>query len=143
MDLQNTATEATPVEQQPEQAPMTRRAAKRAARKAGTTLKAVRKASKGSSKKAAKKDAAPKDGERLVQPDLSHYVTGKTEEGKRTIDIGDATAKQLRGLDLDAVYKLAAKALKVSESELRARYAKLNPGMQRMNLGNRMRAVSK
>ena len=60
-----------------------------------------------------------------------------------TLDIGDATAKRLRGFTLDEVYKLAAKELKESEKDLRARYRHLNPGMQRMNLGNRMRAAAK
>ena len=47
------------------------------------------------------------------------------------------------GFTLDEVYKLAAKELKESEKDLRARYRHLNPGMQRMNLGNRMRAAAK
>jgi hypothetical protein len=61
--------------------------------------------------------------------------------GHATMDNGDALAKKLRGVELDDVYEQAARILGVSESELRARYKHLNPGMQRMNLGNRMRAA--
>ena len=55
-------------------------------------------------------------------------------------DIGDEVATLLRKCEtLDDVYKAAAKFLAVPESELRARYGKLNNGQQRMNLGNKMR----
>ena len=67
----------------------------------------------------------------------------KTAGGNPSVDNGDALAKALRGAELDAVYAQAAKALGVPEAELRTRYAGLNPGMQRMNLGNRMRAAAK
>jgi hypothetical protein len=79
-----------------------------------------------------------------LKPNLDHYKVGlaKTAGGHRTVDIGDGTAKQLRGLDLDKVYAIAAKALGTPEKELRAKYAHLNPGMQRMNLGNKMRAAA-
>ncbi len=76
-----------------------------------------------------------------IQADLSYYKIGEanTATGRKTSDIGDATAELLRGKTLDEVYRLAAKKLGVDEQALRARYAKLNPGMVRMNLGNRMR----
>lgn len=66
----------------------------------------------------------------------------KSAGGHSTMDNGDALAKQLRGADLEEVYKQASKLLGESVTELKARYAKLNPGMQRMNLGNRMRAAA-
>lgn len=73
--------------------------------------------------------------------DLSAYVKATTASGNTSLNCGDDLAKKLAGKDLDAVYKLAAKTLDVPEKDLRSRYAKLNVGMQRMNLGNRMRAA--
>lgn len=56
-------------------------------------------------------------------------------------DIGDEVATMLRGCkSLEEVYQAGAKYLKVDLQELRDRYAHLNPGQQRMNIGNRMRA---
>ena len=69
----------------------------------------------------------------------AEYTVTKGDDGRRLIDSGDDVATQLRGMDLDDVYSTVAKALGVTEKELRERYAGLNPGMQRMNLGNRLR----
>lgn len=80
--------------------------------------------------------------------DCSNYVRkigGKTNvsnSGNATMDNGDALAKKLRGAALEDVYAEAAKVLGESVSALQARYKHLNPGMQRMNLGNRMRAAA-
>lgn len=81
--------------------------------------------------------------------DLSSYQAVKSAGGNSSLDNGDKLAKELRGLDLDGVYKKAAQVLGKDEAEaLFKRYNKrpdgkkpLNPGMQRMNLGNRMRAA--
>ena len=80
-----------------------------------------------------------------IRADLSHYKIGeaKTATGRRTIDIGDATAELLRGKSLDEVYKVAAKKLGESQQELREQYKHLNPGMVWMNLGNRIRHLGK
>lgn len=80
--------------------------------------------------------------------DCSRYVRkvgGKpnlSNAGNATMDNGDAVAKRLRGAALEDVYAEAAKVLGESVSALQAKYKHLNPGMQRMNLGNRMRAAS-
>jgi len=66
----------------------------------------------------------------------------KSAHGHATMDNGDDVAKQLRGAELDDVYKAASKLLGETQTALRERYKHLNPGMQRMNLGNRMRAAS-
>lgn len=89
-------------------------------------------------------NTAPTDS-RAVSPDLSRYTTHETRtaSGRRAIDRADATADALRGLDLEGVYLAASQTLGVPVPELKAKYQHLNPGMQRMNLGNRMRAVSK
>lgn len=77
----------------------------------------------------------------------SQYMQHKTKTGSGksyAIDNNDDTASALRGKDLDTVYTEAAAALKangedVTVASLKAKYANLNPGMQRMNLGNRIR----
>src|SRR5688500_9376697 len=80
--------------------------------------------------------------------DCSRYirkVNGKANvsaSGNATMDNGDPLAKKLRGVELDDVYAQAAKVLGESEAALRAQYNHLHPGMQRMNLSNRMRAAA-
>lgn len=91
------------------------------------------------------REKALADGVRLKRVgdkefDLSDYEAVKSAGGNSSLDCGDELAKDLRGMELDDVYKLAAKKLDMPEKVLRSRYAKLNPGMQRMNLGNRLRA---
>ena len=84
--------------------------------------------------------------------DVSGYVRVKTAAGRASLDSNDAVARELRGVALDAVYRRAAELLKrvgkepgrVSsiEAELRRRYGKLNAGLQRMSLGNRIRGAA-
>lgn len=80
--------------------------------------------------------------------DCSKYVrkvngrANLSNSGNATMDNGDALARKLRGAALEDVYAEAAKVLGESVSALQAKYKHLNPGMQRMNLGNRMRAAS-
>lgn len=90
--------------------------------------------------------AKPKiDGEdnRLIKADLEHYILHdtKTPAGRRHVDIDDNVANKLREVTLDQAYAYAAKVCEVPEAELRTKYKALNPGMQRMNLGNRLRSV--
>lgn len=72
----------------------------------------------------------------------------KTGSGKSyAIDNNDDLATELRGMELEEVYKLTVKRLaeegeKVTVAELKEKYDKLNPGMQRMNLGNRIRGAA-
>jgi hypothetical protein len=72
-----------------------------------------------------------------------HDKENKTAGGHVSVNNGDEIAKKLISKDLDTVYAMAAKALKEDEADLRKKYEHLNPGMQRMNLGNRMRAAAK
>jgi len=60
--------------------------------------------------------------------------------GRKSQDNGDSVALTLRSLTLEQVYSLAETASGTPEEEFRAKYEKLNPGMQRMNLGNRIRS---
>lgn len=73
--------------------------------------------------------------------DLSRYEKVKTAAGGVSYNNGDEVANLLQGKELDAVYKTVAAKTKVEESELRKKYKHLNAGMQRMNLGNRLRKV--
>jgi len=76
--------------------------------------------------------------------DLSRYFVSdiKTPTGRRTIDCADDVASRLRGLPIDQVYVEAAEALETTVEALSAQYAHLNVGMQRMNLGNRIRGAA-
>ena len=62
---------------------------------------------------------------------------------KSPVATGDDLAVVLAGHGLDVIYSAAAVVLSTDESELRQRYAHLNPGQQRMNLGNRIRSTWK
>ncbi len=74
---------------------------------------------------------------------IHEYTRGKTASGNVSYHCGDELAEKLNGKDLDDVYSFAASKLKVEEKELRKKYEHLNPGMQRMSLGNRLRAALK
>jgi len=58
---------------------------------------------------------------------------------KRSIDKGDNVAVLLRPLTLSDVYETVSSAANTSVADLRERFSHLNPGMQRMNLGNMFR----
>jgi len=58
-------------------------------------------------------------------------------------DVGDEAAVMLRGKSLDETYTAAARFLRVPENDLRTKYEHLNPGQQRMNLGNKIRFAIK
>lgn len=105
-------------------------AAKAAAREAAKAEREARRAAGG----------AP----RLVPANLAAYhfdKEKKTAGGNISVDCGDKLAVKLRGMSLEQVFAEAAMVLGEKESDLRTKYAHLNPGMQRMNLGNRMRAA--
>ena len=56
-------------------------------------------------------------------------------------DTGDEVALTLReAKTIEDVYRIGAKYLGVKVQELKDRYGHLNPGQQRMNVGNKMRA---
>lgn len=88
------------------------------------------------------KDQADEDA-RLIRADLSRYVVSdvKTASGRKAIDIGDDVASRLRGADLTDVYRAAAEATGQPMAALHRKYDHLNPGMQRMNLGNLIRGA--
>lgn len=65
---------------------------------------------------------------------------GKAPKEPRKAGPRDEVAMSLMGLTLDEVYAAASPVLGVPEPDLRAKYGHLNPGLQVMNLRNRMRA---
>lgn len=80
----------------------------------------------------------------LYLPQYTAYTTQMADgTKKRSIDKGDGVALALRKLTLDAVYAKASSATGISQVGLRDRFAHLNPGMQRMNLGNMIRKALK
>ena len=80
----------------------------------------------------------------LYLPQYTAYTTELADGSKkRSIDKGDDVALALRKLTLDAVYSTAASSTGISQRGLRDRFAHLNPGMQRMNLGNMIRKALK
>jgi len=63
--------------------------------------------------------------------------------GKTTQNCGDLVSERLLGKTLDEIYVEVAEALEADVDDLAARYEHLNPGQQRMVLGNRLRALYK
>lgn len=96
----------------------------------------------------AKRKAKTEGGSKLRsvggrEHDISSYDRIKLNNGRVSFDNGDVTAQKLRAKTLDEVYELAAKASDVSVRSLKDKYKNLNIGMQRMALGNRIRAAAR
>jgi hypothetical protein len=71
--------------------------------------------------------------------DKEKYGPGVSGSGKRTLNNQDPIAQALNGMTVDEVETLAQK-MKVEHND----YSHLNVGMQRMNIGNKIRgAVNK
>lgn len=80
----------------------------------------------------------------LLQSRAKEYVRDtehKTQSGNASVHCNDETANKLLGKTLDECYSIAATICEEDEGELRAKYGHLNTGMQRMNLGNKIRGV--
>ena len=71
----------------------------------------------------------------------STLQTVLTATGNKSLDNGDTIAQMLRGADLETVYKIGAKELGIPVEALKTKYGHLNPGQQRMNVGNRIRGA--
>lgn len=68
----------------------------------------------------------------------TRYVPTLSAKGKKSLCNGDPLALLLSGLDLPALFAMAASVGLVDCEE---RYQSLNPGQKRMNVGNRLRAM--
>lgn len=108
------------------------------------------KANKKAAKKPARAKDHPKNDDKLVPADLSRYTTHegvKTANGNRAVDIADEVANKLRGKAIEDAYVYVADRLSklkgedISAHSLKKRFGNLNLGMQRMNIGNMLRAA--
>lgn len=90
------------------------------------------------------------DSTKLLNPDLTKYTQHEvtTASGRKSVDINDTTAAKLRGCHLQDAYEIVAEEMIKLRGEgsvpvmlhaLHGLYDHLNPGMQRMNLGNSLR----
>lgn len=77
----------------------------------------------------------------VIRPDVEKYQKARAASGSYSQHNGDPVAVALQGANLDEVYSLASEVTGVPESDLHAKYDHLNPGQQRMSLGNRIRGV--
>lgn len=66
------------------------------------------------------------------------YTMSITPSGRKSLSKGDEVARALEALELEALYDVCATLFSL---DLRDKYAHLNLGSQRMNLGNRIRAA--
>jgi len=71
-----------------------------------------------------------------------HYHKVKVG-GRTTQNCGDLVSEKLLGKTLEEVYDTVAETLEEDVDNLAARYEHLNPGQQRMVLGNKLRAFYK
>jgi len=98
-------------------------------------------------------DGEVRSGDVFPEGIRERYVKGKTETGRTFIDCGDELAAQLRDASLEEVALRAEQVLGqrnaagwiafyTTDREAEGK-SPLNPGMVRMNLGNRIRAAIK
>ncbi len=73
----------------------------------------------------------------LVNVKRDGYQKSKTASGSSSLNNGDEVAVALEGLTNEEVFQLADQI--IPDNDFTDRYSKLNPGMQRMNIGNRLR----
>ena len=71
-----------------------------------------------------------------VVVDREKYQACRTASGTKSLNNGDEVATVLAGLSIDAIHSIGTGCLDVDTAE---KYGHLNVGMQRMNVGNRLR----
>lgn len=84
-------------------------------------------------------DVAPTKGTRYDKQTTMAQEQQKARAKSGQTDVGDEAAEMLRGKSIDEAYGIVADVVKVPELALRQKYSHLNPGQQRMNLGNKLR----
>lgn len=115
--------------------------------KGDRTMARQTKAAKAAAAAATPADAPTRKEKRSMAATLrkhrSKYVHTDGYAGL-SINCGDDVADQLKMCEPQRVVRIAEKVLpNIKAGELTQRYAKLNPGQQRMNAGNRIRAALK
>lgn len=76
-------------------------------------------------------------GDAKVKINRDRYTPTKTATGVKSLNNGDEVAKILDGLIIDELFNIGKEML---GEDFAPKYSKLNIGMQRMNMGNRLRA---
>lgn len=124
---------------------------KKAKAKPASVKKSAAKAEKkAKAKKSSKAKGDLPKGPAALKEYAPKYVKDKehkTASGNVSVHCGDEAAKKLLGKSLDDTYAIVGKVVEKatdgeeSEKSLRKKYAHLNVGMQRMNLGNRLRGI--
>ena len=74
-----------------------------------------------------------------VKKRLNYYTKYRLSSGRYSKHSGDSVAYELQDLSLRDVIKQVAGELEVSQRSLKMKYGHLNPGHQRMCLGNLLR----
>ena len=74
--------------------------------------------------------------EPLVNVKREAYQKTRAASGATSLHNGDNVAEALEGMTNDEIFQVAGKLF---DEDLGKRYSNLNPGMQRMNIGNRLR----
>jgi len=74
--------------------------------------------------------------EKKVTIDRSKYEETRAASGAKSLSNGDEVALVLGGLPVEAVHAIGSELLDIDTAE---KYGHLNAGMQRMNVGNRLR----
>lgn len=93
---------------------------------------------------AAKVEDGEEDGEEgeavrgtiVPQKYRDKYTKASLPSGRATLHNNDEVAQSMVGMDLTTAQSMVAKAMKVTAVSLKARWEHLNPGQQRMLLGN-------
>lgn len=93
-------------------------------------------------RKAGNKDGYVQSGQLEYDPNRYSLRDGvATPSGNKVKDVNDDAAVMLAGLEFDAMLKVVAKETGRQRNELAEKYEHLNPGMQRMTLGNILRGA--
>lgn len=72
-----------------------------------------------------------------IRPNMDKYTKGRTATGAISHHSGDVVASNLEGTTVDEVASIAVEL--TGDKDLATKYEHLNVGMQRMNLGNKIR----
>lgn len=86
-------------------------------------------------------EAPETEAKTVIRPNTETYVEGRSASGAKTQHSGDDVAKILNGATVEEAANLAGLVLDEKPADLLAKYAHLNVGQQRMNLGNRIRGA--
>ena len=78
--------------------------------------------------------------EQTVGIDRGNYQKATSASGGASLNNGDLVANGIVGMEVDEIIQIATKmGVAKKDEDLSTKYSHLNVGMQRMNLGNRLR----